>query len=306
MSEDELLSALEHAVRVGVLEERPLPGAVRYRFAHAFFRQTLYEEMIAPRRLRLHQQVARALEAQYATRHAEHAAELAEHFGQSTDLTDLTKAVSYSELAAQRAMSVYAFGEAAGHLERCLAVQDVLDPDDELRRCDLLLALGDALAPAGDPYRAVGYAADEAERLAVRLGDRQRAFRAVEIAFSSLFRYGGLLVATLPEYQEWLERVSRLKPSSPEERIVANCGRAIAYYTTGKAEQFHVALAEALDLATQIESQPEGSRPPGSWRSCRAGRRTKPPGSSWSTRCSSGRARESADGRLRPSWGSAA
>ena len=68
-----------------MLEERSLPGAVRYRFAHAFFRQTLYEEMIAPRRLRLHQQVARALEAQYATRRDEHAAELAEHFAQSTD-----------------------------------------------------------------------------------------------------------------------------------------------------------------------------------------------------------------------------
>ena len=60
------VAAIEEAVRVGVLEERSLPGAVRYRFAHAFFRQTLYEEMIAPRRLRLHQEVARALEAQYA------------------------------------------------------------------------------------------------------------------------------------------------------------------------------------------------------------------------------------------------
>ncbi len=51
---------------------------MRYRFAHAFFRQTLYEEMIAPRRIRLHQQVAAALERQYATAvSTEHAAELA-------------------------------------------------------------------------------------------------------------------------------------------------------------------------------------------------------------------------------------
>ena len=55
--------SIEEAKRVAVVEERPGVGAtVTYRFAHAFFRQTLYEEMIAPRRIRLHQQVARALE----------------------------------------------------------------------------------------------------------------------------------------------------------------------------------------------------------------------------------------------------
>src|SRR6185436_19847339 len=73
--EDRLLDSLEEALRIGILEEHSLPGAVRYRFTHALFRQTLYEDMIAPRRLRMHQQVARALEAQYAGRREDHAAE---------------------------------------------------------------------------------------------------------------------------------------------------------------------------------------------------------------------------------------
>ncbi len=83
--EDALLEALEEAVRVGVLEERTRGSEVRYRFAHAFFRQSLYEELIAPRRIRMHQQVALALEAQYAGRLEEHAAELAEHFSYSSE-----------------------------------------------------------------------------------------------------------------------------------------------------------------------------------------------------------------------------
>ena len=50
-------------LRVGILEERSAVGAgVSFRFAHAFFRQTLYEEMFSPRRIRLHQQVGRTLE----------------------------------------------------------------------------------------------------------------------------------------------------------------------------------------------------------------------------------------------------
>jgi hypothetical protein len=41
--EEGLLSALEEALKIGVLEEQSRPGSIRYRFAHAFFRQTLYE-----------------------------------------------------------------------------------------------------------------------------------------------------------------------------------------------------------------------------------------------------------------------
>src|SRR5262249_14514108 len=123
-TEDTMLAALEEAVKVGVLEERSRPGIVLYRFAHAFFRQTLYEEMIAPRRLRLHQEVARALETQYGARKEEHAAELAEHFAHSTDSADLAAAVHYCELAAKRALSVYAYPEAVRLLEQALEVQE--------------------------------------------------------------------------------------------------------------------------------------------------------------------------------------
>ena len=53
-------------------------------------------------------------------------------------------------MAARRATAVYAYWEGVGHLERCLQVQEVLDPDDREKRCDLLLALGDTLGLAGE------------------------------------------------------------------------------------------------------------------------------------------------------------
>jgi predicted ATPase len=60
LAEDSVIAGLEEATRVGVLEEQPGVGPVRYRFAHALFRQSLYEELSGPRRSRVHQEVARS------------------------------------------------------------------------------------------------------------------------------------------------------------------------------------------------------------------------------------------------------
>ena len=147
LPEDEIIAALEEAQERAVIEERStVSGALAFRFTHAFFRQTLYEEISLPA-IRWHQQVARALEAVHARRLEDHAAELAEHFAHSSDAADLKKAVNYGELAAQRAMGVYAYGEAERHWARALSAQEVLDPDDAAKRVDLLLALGEAILP---------------------------------------------------------------------------------------------------------------------------------------------------------------
>ena len=153
---------MQEATERAILEQRPAVGFLSFRFMHAFFRQTLYEEIFASQRLRLHQQVARGLEAVYGRRLDDHAVELAEHFAQSTDPADLEKALHYSELAAQRAMSVFAYGEAVRHLEQALKIQEVLDPDDKAKRCDLLLALGEAMLPLEEPRRVADSVAQEA------------------------------------------------------------------------------------------------------------------------------------------------
>jgi predicted ATPase len=182
LAEDSVIAGLEEATRVGVVDEQAHMGMVRYRFAHALFRQSLYEELSGPRRSRVHQEVARVLEQQYAGRTEAHAAELAEHYAHASDSEDLTKAVRYGELAAQRAMAVYAYGEAERLLKQALEVQDAADPDDTARRCDLLLALGEAVLPAGDPRRVADTLAPEAFALAEGLGDPAQALRACRLA----------------------------------------------------------------------------------------------------------------------------
>ena len=116
--EQRVFESLDEAVKAAVVEERGGMGAgVSYRFAHAFFRQMLYEDMIAPRRMRLHQQVGRVLERVFKEHVDDRANELAEHFSQSYGPADLEKAVYYSEMAARRAIEVYAYGGAVQLLE---------------------------------------------------------------------------------------------------------------------------------------------------------------------------------------------
>jgi predicted ATPase len=135
--EEELESALEEAAASGIIEEHAVVGTtITYRFSHAFFRQTLYDEILAPRRIRFHQQIARVLEGVHERRLEEHAAELAEHYSFSSDAGDLSKAVDYAMLAAKHATEVFAYGEAARQLERALAVQDLVDPEDRAKRGD--------------------------------------------------------------------------------------------------------------------------------------------------------------------------
>jgi hypothetical protein len=247
MSEEEIVSAIEEAVHVGVLEEQSRPGVIRYRFAHAFFRQTLYEELIAPRRLRLHQQVAAALEKQYARRLDEHAAELAEHFAQSTDRADLAKAVRYGELAAERAMGVYAYGEAVRHLEQALAVQEVLDPHDKAKRCDLLLALGGALVSAGGATRAIETVAPEALEIAEATGDRRRASKACRIVQRGVGQASNLIWAA----RDWAQKADRYAEEGSVDRVYADV--FVGLYSIGNLHDRLSYWRRATELALRLD-----------------------------------------------------
>ncbi len=249
VAEDQLLAGLEEASRVAVIEERAGVGAqVRYRFSHALFRQTLYQEMIAPRRIRLHQEVARALESLYAQRREEHAAELAEHFSFSSDPADLAKAVSYGEMAARRAVSVHAYGEAVRRIEQAIQVQEVLDPGDRARRCDLLLAFAEALLPAGEPLRVADEVADQAFVLAEELGDGRKAARACRLALDGLQRYGVSVGLSLPRGNRWVERADLCSEPGTVERVYADW----ALTSQARGPERRHAFLRALEGARQL------------------------------------------------------
>jgi tetratricopeptide (TPR) repeat protein/archaellum biogenesis ATPase FlaH len=262
IDEEKLINALREAVQLSIIEERTQVGSVRYRFTHAFFRQTLYEELIAPQRLRLHQQVARALEVQFKKRLEEHAAELAEHFFQSTDPADLEKAVTYGVMAAKRARDVYAYGEAVRLLEQSIKVQRVLNPDDKAKICDLLLELGDTLSWARGAQRALEMELEEAFSLAEDIGDREQAARICQEAMLSLCYTDAFTTNSWasPLGARWVERADRYAAPGTPARAWADQGMGQAHYWTALATGKYDLLNEsmrlfnrAIELARRLE-----------------------------------------------------
>jgi len=267
VSEDELYAALEEAKSAVIVEERSTVGAaVTYRFTHAFFRQTLYEEIIAPRRVRLHQQVAHVMEKVYARHLEEHSAELAEHFSHSPDAADLSKAVEYSEMAAERATAVYAWRETVRLLEQVLKVQQMLDPDDKGKRCDLLVRFGDALDLAGQLRRIFDEVAPEALSLAESINDHTRAAQVCSMTAFALMSLGpGTGAFSTPEASQWLDRCDHYAEPDTVDRAIADHLRGAARILTGRFEEGYNLLNRALDLSHRLGDRQTFWQTAGTW-----------------------------------------
>jgi len=146
---DELLEALGEATAARVVTETP--GSIsQQRFAHALIRDTLYEGIAAPERIRLHRRIGEVLEGFYEQNPEPHLAELAHHFFEAAKDGDVDKAVDYGRRAGDRAVSLLAYEEAVRLYRLALEAHEVQSPAADAARCELLLAMGDAQARAGE------------------------------------------------------------------------------------------------------------------------------------------------------------
>jgi tetratricopeptide (TPR) repeat protein len=136
------------------------------RFTHALIRDTLYDELTPGRRVHLHRRVGDSLERLYADNIESHLAELAHHFYESARPAAAEKALAYARGAGERSLGLLAYEEAARLFTVGLKVLDRMEPQGDTIRCELLLALGDAYARAGDTPRS-----KETYRQAARLAE---------------------------------------------------------------------------------------------------------------------------------------
>ena len=243
---ERILALSGEAEQLGILHSTAsTPG--RYRFAHALIREALYDSLTASPRMQQHRRIGEALEEHYGADRDAHLAELAHHFAQAASTGVAPKAVDYAVRAAERASRALAHEEAVRLLRLALDTLDGTEPSD-LRRCELLLALGEAQRSAGDVGGARATLRTSAE-LAARLGS-------AELIARSALAYAGPWVSmgvadgvTISLLGQALEALGE-QPTGLRVRVLARLG--MEHYFSPAREGGAALTLSAVQMAREL------------------------------------------------------
>lgn len=195
--EEHLLDRVETALRSGLVVEQP-ETVGRYHFVHALVRETLYDDLSALRRAKLHRRIGEVLEQRGGT----DPLELAHHFWQAEPAGTAEKALEHAIRAADHAMARLAYEQAEEQLRRTLELAARLPEGADRSRLELELQtrLWLLLAPLhGYAHPEAGRIARRARELCRELGDptqlvrplwRLWAFHNVRAEFQPAQEYG--------------------------------------------------------------------------------------------------------------------
>lgn len=136
-----LLELLQQPLDHDVIEESSVLG--NYSFTHILIRETLYEDLTAAKRMRLHRRMAETLEDLYADDPESVLPELAHHWFKAGHAGDLNKTVEHAVHAAEQAARTQAYEEAVRLYQRALKASESTAVDRGAIR-ELKLALREA------------------------------------------------------------------------------------------------------------------------------------------------------------------
>ena len=215
-----------------------------YAFRHALLREVVDDDLLPGERSDLHHRLARALEEATSEPTAQRLAHIAHHYAQSGDQpAALTSAVR----AAQAAMPVHAYGEAAALFERALELWERV-PDAEARAG---IGLVTVLELTANAYDMEGHNAREETMLrrALALAEASGDTRTTAGLLEQLSRAQWTLNRQ-DESLETLDRAMALMPDEPsQDRAWLLAGKARYLMLMGRSrsavEAGEVAIAEA-------------------------------------------------------------
>ena len=242
-----LVKAAEEAIAERLVTDL---GNGRYSFAHALVRDTLYEELSAPKRSALHERTGRAIEEICGGNVEDRLGELANHFLAAAPRGDLAKAIDYAQQAGAQDMEQLAYEDAVDVYSRALEVLELIEKPDEALRCRLLLVLGGAEAKSArvaDARDAFERAADSARRL-----DDTDSLVGAAIGIALMSDAGRLDEKLLALLDEALERIGPERTARRAALLTAKS--AEMYWVDNDVSESDRLVSEAIEIAREIDS----------------------------------------------------
>ncbi len=150
----EVLTGLEPAIQAGIVESNTAVAG-SYQFTHALIRETIYEELHASDRLRMHGRAGDALVSVHSAQLEPALTRIAHHYHEGATLGNPDKAIVFALRAAESAVRMYAYEDALLHYERAIGAltSGGLMHDERLARVYILKGL--ALIHLGQVQRSV-------------------------------------------------------------------------------------------------------------------------------------------------------
>jgi class 3 adenylate cyclase/tetratricopeptide (TPR) repeat protein len=244
--------ALEEALAAGLIAESRGRGQPGYSFGHALIRQTLYDELRASRRQRLHLRVAEAIEHVHARSLDRRLAALAMHYREAGAAADPEKAIEYSLRAGEAADVAFAYEEAYAQWRAALELLDDAGPERAEERARLLARLGYQSFVTGLNWEeGIGYLEESLRAYeALRLPDR------VTEIHIRLGRYlsGYPLRQDLPRAATHFRAAEAALSAATERepRCQLQIGLALVALWEMQTEEALVVSRQAMNLATEL------------------------------------------------------
>lgn len=241
-----LLDLLEEGLESQLITEERVEEGVRYNFAHALVRETLYDDLSLRRKMLLHERIGEALERVYPNALEAHAADLAHHFSQ-VGRSQAEKVTRYALQAAENATRIYAYDEAIAYYRTAVEVL----PSGDARRTEINDRIGRALMAQGKWAEAAAML----ERSFREYSDRGETAGILQISLDLALAY-----RQVPEPERALEWASRAAGAARQVGDRAGMARALlriahALWLKGDYGGASAHAHEAFEIAESVGDQ---------------------------------------------------
>jgi class 3 adenylate cyclase len=249
LPEERLLETLDEAIAARVVGDVP-EARGRYRFSHALVRETLYEELNTPRRVRLHGRVGAVLDELHRDTEGPHLAEISHHCFQAVQAGGIDHAVEAATRAGDWAAGRMAHEEAAVHYERAVQALELGEKPDRARLASLVVRLAELQKDAGVTERGRETSLRGAA-LARELGSAELLARAA-IAYGGNFPVieMGRMDVTMIALAE--EALAALGGEGSQLRVAVLSRLATEFFFGGESDRIEVLQLEAIAIARDL------------------------------------------------------